>query len=556
MSNQEQTKRNSIFTEYQLSDMFELPNPSVRGYFSRVQQGQPEVYTTPWVKGESTEEKLKNFSEIVQEWSTHLESLKDKWPTLYEYEKDQEAKIGPMSVMKPFGQRIEDIEAYYEGILLPASPIDPKAINAVLDEFSSAVGVTRRSTNRTWEKMKKSTSSGTPYYKKKRTLKYPSECLPRDGYTKPGKGIVSYKLRGDKRWPCTAILGWRGQEGGPTPDDTKQRVVWMFPTAVNLEELTVYQPLIEALQETKLCAPWVSIELVDERITQLFDTKHPDDLVVCTDFTKFDQHFNPVCQDAALAILRGLFRGDPTFERWASGIYPIKYNIPLLCTDHVRATGSHGMGSGSGGTNADETLLHRALQWEAALKSGKQLNTNSMCLGDDGILSYPGITIEQVTEAYTSHGLEMNESKQSASAQDCTFLRRWHHKDYRNRDNICVGVYPTMRALGRLCMQERYYDPEDWGPRMVALRELSILENCRWHPLIKEFVQFCIERDKFRLGIDIPRFLDDIDRIASEATDQMPDFLGYTKSMTKNAEKNVSGWWIVKYLKWYKKHKA
>lgn len=556
MSNQEQTKRKlEVFNAYELKDMFELPNPSVRGYFSRVLSGQPEVYTTPWVKGDSTEEKLKNFESIVQEWDTHLESLKDKWPTLYEYEKDQAAKVGPMSVMKPFRQRVDDILAYYDGVLLPAAPVSQEAIQAVLDEFSSAVGVTIRSNSRTWEKMKKSTSSGTPYYKRKNLLRE-NEIFWKNIHVKDGKGVVSYKLRGSKLWPTTAILGWRGQEGGPTADDTKQRVVWMFPTSVNVEELCAYQPLIEALQETQLVAPWVSMDLVDERVTQLFDTKSPDELIVCTDFTKFDQHFNPECQRAALAILEGLFRGDPKFNIWARDIFPIKYNIPLLCTNRVRASGSHGMGSGSGGTNADETLLHRSLQWEAALKAGQKLNVNSMCLGDDGILSYPGISVEHVTDTYTSHGLEMNESKQYASAQDCTFLRRWHHNDYRV-NGVCVGVYPTMRALGRLCMQERYYDPDSWGPKMVALRELSILENCKWHPLKEEFVNFCIERDKFRLGMDIPGFLEQIDGIAAEATDQMPDFLGYTKSMTKNDGKNLSSWWIVKYLKKYrKKHKA
>nr|UAW00590.1 MAG: RNA-dependent RNA polymerase [Porcine picobirnavirus] len=546
MDNQQQGKKSTWkFMDYDLPKWFKLPNPNVRGYFSRVKQGQPDVYTTPWVKGETNEEKLANFKSIVDEWYARLSSLEDKWPSLYAYEKDQYAKVGPMSVQKPLEERMDDICAYYEGVLLPAEPLSQEAISAVLDEFKGIRGIRLRSPQNTWRMMKKSTSSGTPFYKKKRLLS-PNEIFMYDGVCEEGRGVIAIQYhKGGKVWPVSAMLGWRGQEGGSDVDDTKQRVVWMFPTAVNVEELRLYQPLIEACQAKELVPAWVSMELVDDRITRLFDTKGPDDLVVCTDFTKFDQHFNSVCQDAAKQILSALLSDG---EEWLRNIFPIKYNIPLLCSDEMRTVGPHGMGSGSGGTNADETLLHRALQHEAALKHHQVLNPNSMCLGDDGILSYPGITAKDVTEVYSAHGLDMNPEKQEESAQFCTYLRRWHHVDYRV-DGVCVGVYSTMRALGRLCMQERYYDPEDWGPKMVALRELSILENCKWHPLKEEFVKFCMNKDKFRLGLDIPGFLDNVAAEAKKAMDLMPDFLGYTKSLNKDASKGIDSWWIVNYLR-------
>lgn len=546
MSNQQQGKNQPFETiPYALRQWFKMPNPNVRGYFSRVQQGQPEVFTTPWVKGETNEEKLHNFKLIVDEWYTHLSSLENKWPSLYDYEIGQYAKVGPMSVQKPLMERMDDIKAYYEGILLPAEPLSQEAISAVLDEFKGIRGIRLRSPQNTWKMMKKSTSSGTPFYKKKRLLS-DSEIFMYDGLCEEDRGVISIQYKpNSKFWPVSAMLGWRGQEGGIEVDDTKQRVVWMFPTAVNVEELRLYQPLIEACQAKELVPAWVSMELVDDRITRLFDTKAPNDLVVCTDFTKFDQHFNSVCQDAAKQILSSLISGG---EEWLRDIFPIKYNIPLLISDYQRTHGPHGMGSGSGGTNADETLLHRALQHEAALKQHQVLNPNSMCLGDDGILSYPGITAKDVTESYSAHGLDMNPEKQEESAQFCTYLRRWHHVDYRV-DDICVGVYPTMRALGRLCMQERYYDPEVWGSKMVALRELSILENCKWHPLKEEFVEFCMKKDKFRLGLDIPGFLDNISNEAKKAMDLMPDFLGYTKSLNKDADRGIESWWIVKHLR-------
>jgi len=58
--------------------------------------------------------------------------------------------------------------------------------------------------------------------------------------------------------------------------------------------------------------------------------------------------------------------------------------------------------------------------------------------------------------------------------------------------------------------------------------------------------------DKYRLGLDIPGFFTNLDKIAQEAIDYMPDFLGYTRSLTGDGsvrKVGISDWWIVKYLK-------
>lgn len=82
------------------------------------------------------------------------------------------------------------------------------------------------------------------------------------------------------------------------------------------------------------------------------------------------------------------------------------------------------MGSGSSGTNGDETLGHKYLQHDAARRAGAKLNKHSQCLGDDGILSYPGITVDHVVKIYTSYGLEMNPDKQYAAQDNTIYLRR------------------------------------------------------------------------------------------------------------------------------------
>lgn len=520
--------------ETNFGNYFELPNQGLRSYFDIVVKGQSEIYDTPFARNNG------GFKKVLQDWKPYVEQLATEWPTLVEFENDLAAKVGPMSVMKPLQERLPDIDAYYNGILLPAAPIQERALKAVVSEFKSIKGLRLRSEQRTVDLMKKSTNSGSPYFTKRRNVVDKTVPVKISGNQQILDG-------GMKTFDFCAILGWRGQEGGPKPADVKQRVVWMFPFAVNIEELRLYQPLIEASQNFNLVPAWVSMESVDRRVTQLFDTKGSEDDIICTDFSKFDQHFNRRMQDAASYVIASLSDHGVDSRYWLENIFPIKYNIPLAYDFGKIRYGKHGMGSGSGGTNADETLAHRALQYEAAMNKTTKLNPYSMCLGDDGVLSYPGINVEDVVRSYSSHGLEMNPDKQSVSKHDCVYLRRWHHQNYRV-DGVCVGVYSTYRALGRLCEQERYYDPDEWSAKMVALRQLSIIENVKYHPLRSQFAEFCMKRDKYRLGIDIPGFLENIDKEAQKAIELMPDFLGYTKSMTKN-QTGLSQWWIVNYLK-------
>ena len=518
-------------------------NRKLSAYLGKIERGNSQIYEAPFAKGVSMET-------VLNDWDKVLVSISKDWPTLYDFENDMRKNVGPMSVQKPLDERLEDIEHYYVDVFLPSTPISQRAISKVCAEWSRSRGLLLRSVSRTNEGMKHSTNSGSPDFVKRANVEAATDTYRVFTDT---KGITWILDPSHEGFVATAILGWRGQEHGPTAEDVKQRVVWMFPYAVNLQELRVYQPAIEVAQRNHIVPAWESMDAVDKEVTDLFDTKSKDDLVVCTDFSRFDQHFNADMQQCAKAILQSILaRGNSDCAWWLDEIFPVKYNIPLVVrknsSGYLEAyTGSHGMGSGSGGTNFDETLTHRALQHEVAMLNKAELNPHSMCLGDDGILSYPGITVEQVVQAYTTHGQECNTSKQYASTQDCVFLRRWHHANYRI-NGVCAGVYSTMRALGRLRYLERYMDPEYWGEKLVALRQLSIIENCKWHPLREQFADFCMARDKYRLGLDIPGFMANLRREAIEATANMTDFLGYTKTLQGEGPDGIESWWIVKYL--------
>lgn len=536
----DQDRLNKEIRKVYFDQSFDLDNPGLRAYFGNVVKGQSNDYqVVTFAKGVSTQD-------LLDTWKAELESIGDEWPSLYEYEMDLANKVGPMSIELPLSERMNDIDSYYEGILLPSTPVDPRAVSALNHEWGKLRGLRKRSQEHTYDAMRKSTNSGSPYFRKRRTVA--GRTVPCT--VKCDSTFVYQQLPGGNYYGA-AVLGWRGQEGGPSLDDVKQRVVWMFPFAVNLAELQVYQPLIEAAQKLRLVPAWVSMCEVDRRITAMFDSKAPDDLVVCTDFSKFDQHFNSSLSSVAKSLLGTLFLDEQQNGSWFEEVFPIKYMIPLAYDWGKVRFGSHGMGSGSGGTNADETLAHRALQFEAAILTDAKLNPNSQCLGDDGVLTYPGITVDDVVSAYQSHGLEMNPDKQYASKEDCTYLRRWHHKDYRIED-VCVGVYSTCRALGRLRYLERRPDPDVWTDSAIVLRELSILENCKYHPLKEKFVEYVISRDKLRLGLNVPHFYDRLESNVMAVLTEMPDFLGYVRSEmsdNKGPAYGINDWWIVKYMK-------
>lgn len=51
---------------------------------------------------------------------------------------------------------------------------------------------------------------------------------------------------------------------------------------------------------------YISVDRVDHEVTKLFDSVGPDDYVICTDFTRFDQHFNASMQFAAEHVIKNM----------------------------------------------------------------------------------------------------------------------------------------------------------------------------------------------------------------------------------------------------------
>lgn len=534
-------------TQLDLGTWFKVPNPGLRAYLNHTDQGSDEIIRCPFWDGDDPRK-------VVDRWSDQLLSyhVDSKMPGLEAFELEMRSKIGPLSVQLPLSDRIDSIEQYYSAITKPRKPIDERAIKSMEATLRPVRGIRLRSQQHTVEQMRKSTNSGAPYFTKRRLVvekTIPCAC------TQDGDETRIWLARGTNKsvvLPSCAVLGWRGQEGGPEKDDVKQRVIFMFPFSINVNELQFYQPAIEAWQKCHINSAYESMRAVEVKLTNLFNTKG-DNFVVVTDFSKFDQHFNPALQDATRKLIEFQLGPESTWSQdtynWLNDVFPIKFNIPLLCSSNLMYVGEHGMGSGSGGTNFDECCAHGAMQHEVAILQGKTLNPFSNAYGDDGYLSYEGIDVDDVISAYMSHGMDMNPSKQSVDKHSAVYLRRYFHDSYRDSQGIMLGVYSTFRALGRLLYQERFYDPEIWSGEMVTLRALSILENCKNSPIFHEFVQFVIKGDKYRLGLAIPGFLDSLTTKVKRANEIIPNFLGYTRTLQKDDVSGIQNWEVVKYLK-------
>lgn len=497
-------------------------------------------YRTPFWRDQSRET-------VLQKWADKLESLRAKMqvPGLIEFEEEMRTKVGPLSVQLPLKDRVESIEHYYTLIDAKSEPIVPEAIEATKKAFAGSKGVRLRSIGKVIDNMRLNTNSGTPYFTKRRHAAVDTF----DALSMSSKDMLDPTVLDGYR--NAAILGWRGQEGGPETSDVKQRVVWMMPFGLNAQEGMAYQPLITAWQKAGINSAYISFRAVEEKITRLFDTKG-DEYVVVTDFSKFDQHFNRSLQDAASEIIADQLQSNGWEKIWMEHVFPYKYEIPLICSDELMYTGFHGMASGSTGTNFDECCAHTAMQHECAILNGATLNPYSNAYGDDGYLSFKGIDVDKVISTYTSHGQEMNPTKQSVDKHSAVYLRRYFHDSYRDSKGIMLGIYSTYRALGRLLGQERYFSDEEVEndyKSLVELRAYSILENCNNHPCFTDLVDFVMDGDRYRLGLSIPGFLDSLGSIARKFTARMPDLLGYTKSLQNEDASGIENWKVVQYLK-------
>lgn len=171
-----------------------------------------------------------------------------------------------------------------------------------------------------------------------------------------------------------------------------------------------------------------------------------------------------------------------------------RFNMIGLLTPEGVWNGPHGVPSGSTFTNEVDSVAQYLI---AATSPSKLLDFQIQ--GDDG--AYRTENPDQLKELFTNYGLIVNDEKSYVSDKHIVYLQNLHSVDYVRNGMYC-GIYPLYRALNRLVYQERFDNFSEYdvkGSDFYSIRTIAILENCRNHPLFKDFVKFIQSKDKYGL---------------------------------------------------------
>jgi hypothetical protein len=423
---------------------------------SRTESGSDEVYMTPLGKNNDPEQILSEWDQIYKA------NMQDINEPLDELEKSNRSKFGPRSIAIPWEERRELVTVYFgESTYDPDTVVGPAAIRR-LRPLTPANAV---------HFLKNNTNSGLPYYVSKGKVK--EDVLD------------NFEEILNRRDPC--VLFTRTQES------RKTRAVWGFPIADTLNEMRYYRPVLDYQRTLEWRSAIVHPDEVDKQVTKLIDhALANDESLISIDFSLYDATLREGHQKAAFEYIKLLFQ-----EQYGPEIDYISDRfgtIGLVTPDGVME-GKHGVPSGSTFTNEVDSIC----QYQMAMDIDPDIK-HFQIQGDDGCYSHP--SPETLMEGFEARGMKVNKEKSHIASNWLTYLQLLYHDDYRDIHGLIGGIYPVYRALNRLVYQERFDDFKDYGIEgrdFYAIRTLSILENCRNHPLFEIFVKFILSKDKYGL---------------------------------------------------------
>lgn len=429
-------------------------------------KGNNEIYVTPLGKSKSPEVILAEFDSVFNNKRDLMNN------PLLDLEMSNRSKFGPRSIALPWKDRFDNVKKYFEGrTSVSLTLAEPTTFNG----FHFNYRLRPVSIEKAVSKLKNSTNSGLPFLTRKSKVK--------------DKVITKYAELNESPQPC--ILFTRTQEGGKTRD------VWGYPILDTAKEMRYYVPLLEHQRTLSWRAALVGPEEVDKHVTSLLlkCNQFSDMILVSIDFSSFDSSVRPDLINQAFGYISSLFQKDyhdeinELMNRFAS--------IPLLTPSGI-FKGIHGVPSGSTFTNEVDSLV----QYYCAMSSGVVKEGHFLIQGDDGVYLVHKDDVNKLLDAFERHGLKVNVDKSRIANDHCLYLQCLYHTDYLKSGSDVGGIYPVYRALNRILFQERWSNFEDFGLKgkdYYSIRTISILENCKHHPLFEELTRFIFDLDKYSL---------------------------------------------------------
>jgi hypothetical protein len=414
---------------------------------------------------------------VVDNWLEILQANSDKMEgVLFDLEERELEKFGPRSIAKPwYPERQKALDEFYE-----ETDVDYSVLSCDTPELLKQFNLRPLDIKEASKSIKRSTNSGLPWMGKKGD--YLEVCL--------ANADMLFDLALERRLPC--VIFTRTQEGAKT------RNVYGVPLIVVLYEMRFYRPLLKVQKDLPWRCALRGPDDVADHMTRIIDEAvRTGKMLISIDFSAFDATVKPGMQAKVGEYYMNLFQ-----NKYGSEIHTVvklKSDIPIVTPDGVRY-GGHGEPSGSAFTNEDDSIA----QFLVARHSGvleEWLNLFAI-QGDDGVYAiYPDKipTFLKTFEVF----FNINLDKTLQASDHLFYLQNLYHPFYRKTDGTIPGVYSTFRALNRIIYQERFTSFVEYelkGRDYYALRTLSILENCKNHPLFEELVKFVLGLDKYKLS--------------------------------------------------------
>jgi len=471
---------------------------------------------------------------VFKMWTDILNQEASKYPDLVEYDLSRLEKTGPQGGYPPFTDRFETFENYFKPgkITLDTAKREyliNKTRNYLFGSATNKRPMTYESVvKRDVDEDKLNTNSGCPSYGKR------SDSLIQQRAVRDAN---SGKWR---EFP--AILGSRSQRG-------KDRFIFMFPFSTNLVEKSFLLPLMDIIRSRNISSfsAWEGFDKVEIAMGEqnFFKTKTK----ISMDYTKMDQHcgieFTQFVYDIIAPIFQEKYRALLKESLFHTNVIKVIIGMDKL------ASGEHGLASGSGWTNFNESVFSQAVHFEIQDAIGTNL-VGDQLLGDDGTFSYnedpDKDIVEIIADVSAKFGQVANPDKQRRSATNCIYLQRFFDQNiYIEGTNVVAGSYPSILALNTAMNPERFHDPRKWNEEMEILRWIMILENCNHSPYFKQLIEFFIEGDKFKLGLTIPGFFK---RGIVKAYEEAKSINGFVPSYNQtNFDRGILDFDVVRYLR-------
>lgn len=424
---------------------------------SSVVRGDDNVIESPLAK-------VPNILEDFIEWFEAMQLKKPLVPELLEIEKQNLENFGPRSIAKPWSERIEGVEAYFN--------FKDKTFPEL--ELPTGTGRLRPLSLQTAsDYIKKTTNSGLPYLEKKGNVMK--------------EAIANFEELLARQDP--AVLFTR------TTEKRKTRPVWGLSIADILNEMRYLRPALEHQKQSGYRSAVIGPDAINSSVSEMLKYAYrTGKYILSIDFSAYDTSISPELSKLAFEYIKSLYQAQYSDE--IDYIYNRFISVGLVTPDGVYV-GEHGVPSGSAFTNEIDSLV----QYIIAMNYPGEKIIKLEIQGDDGlyIIGDPW----GLMEWFGLFGLVVNFEKSLISLICAMFLQLFFHPDYEE-DGELKGVYSVCRAFVRMCFPDGFTDfqrDDIEGNSYWSIRDISVAENCKYHPWFEEFVEFIYSKDKYKLHI-------------------------------------------------------